>query len=317
MKNLLLIFCGIMNSFCFSLPEDEFYKTPNDGFHRHIPSLMIIAAENWQRPSFFKHPLLYICYQEPKNVSLPGDLSEHMRTLSEDRAANLNKASYDICYKKVDPNEVYIQACCKGDDTKQFVAGMQFLESRFVAESLIKHGVGCGNDRAVALQWAASTGHEEALLLLIDHSPEVVPTAVLEVKNNCPLRMAALFGLSKAVERLLQNVSNNQNQPAVHAENDAALCNAASRGFTDIQKMLLAYGADVNARDGHVLQMAVRRGDVHMVDWLLRVGADPTLQDNQAIKHAVAEMSRTDVDADYNKVYAQIVALLRQHGARA
>jgi len=167
------------------------------------------------------------------------------------------------------------------------------------------------------LQWAASAGHEEAMLLLINHSPEFVPTAVLEVKNNVPLRMAAFHGLSKAVERLLINVSHNLSRPMVHAENDAALCNAATRGFTDIQKILIAYGASVNVREGHVLRAAVQRGDAAMVEWLLQSGANPTLKDNEALKHALTQMNRSDVDAEYNQVYAKIAALLREHGAKA
>ncbi|XP_012672671.1 ankyrin repeat family A protein 2 isoform X2 [Clupea harengus] len=100
-----------------------------------------------------------------------------------------------------------------------------------------------------------------------------------------PLMWAAAHGQIAVVEFLLQNASvlNPQGaDPHILAKGrESALSLACSKGYTDIVKMLIECGVNVNEYDwngGAPLLYAVHGNHVRCVEILLESGADPTME---------------------------------------
>ncbi|MGH0171432.1 UNVERIFIED_CONTAM: hypothetical protein FKN15_061325 [Acipenser sinensis] len=93
-----------------------------------------------------------------------------------------------------------------------------------------------------------------------------------------PLMWAAAHGQIAVVEFLLHNGAD----PNVLAKGrESALSLACSKGYTDIMKMLIDCGVDVNEYDwngGTPLLYAVHGNHVRCVEVLLESGADPTVE---------------------------------------
>ncbi|MFT7815629.1 ankyrin repeat family A protein 2 [Arapaima gigas] len=93
-----------------------------------------------------------------------------------------------------------------------------------------------------------------------------------------PLMWAAAHGQIAVVEFLLQNGAD----PHILAKGrESALSLACSKGYTDIVKMLIDCGVDVNEYDwngGAPLLYAVHGNHVRCVEILLESGADPTME---------------------------------------
>ncbi|KAF6734997.1 Ankyrin repeat family A protein 2 [Oryzias melastigma] len=93
-----------------------------------------------------------------------------------------------------------------------------------------------------------------------------------------PLMWAAAHGQIAVVEFLLQNGAD----PHLLAKGrESALSLACSKGYTDIVKMLIDCGVDVNEYDwngGTPLLYAVHGNHVRCVEILLESGADPTME---------------------------------------
>ncbi|KAM6303893.1 ankyrin repeat family A protein 2 isoform 1-T2 [Podargus strigoides] len=93
-----------------------------------------------------------------------------------------------------------------------------------------------------------------------------------------PLMWAAAHGQIAVVEFLLQNGADPQ---ILGKGRESALSLACSKGYTDIVKMLLDCGVDVNEYDwngGTPLLYAVYGNHVKCVKILLESGADPTIE---------------------------------------
>ncbi|KAB1280668.1 Ankyrin repeat family A protein 2 [Camelus dromedarius] len=93
-----------------------------------------------------------------------------------------------------------------------------------------------------------------------------------------PLMWAAAHGQIAVVEFLLQNGADPQ---LLGKGRESALSLACSKGYTDIVKMLLDCGVDVNEYDwngGTPLLYAVHGNHVKCVKTLLENGADPTIE---------------------------------------
>lgn len=93
-----------------------------------------------------------------------------------------------------------------------------------------------------------------------------------------PLMWAAAHGQIAVVEFLLQNGAD----PHILAKGrESALSLASSKGYTDIVKMLIECGVDVNEYDwngGAPLLYAVHGNHVRCVEILLDSGSDPTME---------------------------------------
>lgn len=110
----------------------------------------------------------------------------------------------------------------------------------------------------------------EAALLLRAH-PELL--AARYVHDETPLHYCAVEGLVDGV-RFLAKAGVPVDAP--NAWGDTALADAVTLGKLDVVKVLLALGADPNARSrthGPLLHLAVSRGDPAVVAALLRAGA--------------------------------------------
>uniref|UniRef100_A0A8C6CP94 Ankyrin repeat family A protein 2 n=1 Tax=Moschus moschiferus TaxID=68415 RepID=A0A8C6CP94_MOSMO len=93
-----------------------------------------------------------------------------------------------------------------------------------------------------------------------------------------PLMWAAAHGQIAVVEFLLQNGADPQ---LLGKGQESALSLACSKGYTDIVKILLDCGVDVNEYDwngGTPLLYAVHGNHVKCVKMLLENGADPTIE---------------------------------------
>ncbi|KAF4803008.1 Ankyrin repeat family A protein 2 [Turdus rufiventris] len=119
-----------------------------------------------------------------------------------------------------------------------------------------------------------------------------------------PLMWAAAHGQIAVVEFLLQNGADPQ---ILGKGRESALSLACSKGYTDIVKMLLDCGVDVNEYDwngGTPLLYAVHGNHVKCVKILLENGADPTIETDagyNSMDLAVALGYRSDIAAHDEK----------------
>ncbi|KAG8010602.1 Ankyrin repeat family A protein 2 [Nibea albiflora] len=123
-------------------------------------------------------------------------------------------------------------------------------------------------------------GNEVSSTPLLVHLYLLIETVInlQDEEGFTPLMWAAAHGQIAVVEFLLQNGAD----PNLLAKGrESALSLACSKGYTDIVKMLIDCGVDVNEYDwngGAPLLYAVHGNHVRCVEILLESGADPTIE---------------------------------------
>lgn len=124
-------------------------------------------------------------------------------------------------------------------------------------------------DDREALENAARNGHEEFVLLMLTHQPDLAK----EVTVSKP----------KAMAELLFNRGMNPNRPNWLLI--TPLHRFAQDGDIESAELFIDHGADINARDEEFestpLAWAAREGKTAMAEFLLRRGAKPQLADDQ------------------------------------
>jgi ankyrin repeat protein len=147
-------------------------------------------------------------------------------------------------------------------------------------------------DGMTAVHWAAQLGHISILELLLDAGAEVNPTT--RIGSYTPLHLASSQANSSIVEKLL---GGGADVNATTTNSLATALHLASQvvGGAESVKVLLAYGADPNAKEGSAGQtpliFAAAKNRVESVELLLDAGADPSISTAivDVLQHVLAD----------------------------
>ena len=150
---------------------------------------------------------------------------------------------------------------------------------------------------------AAATGQTERLLDLIAKDPSLMNA--YSPDGFTPLGFAVFFRHQETVKALV-DAGANVNLPSRESMKVTPLASAAAATQTDSARLLIAHGANVNARaaGGHIpLHEAAANGSVELVTLLIENGADINAQTDDG---------RTPLDfaKEYNR--REVIALLKE-----
>ena len=144
---------------------------------------------------------------------------------------------------------------------------------------------------------AAATGRSERLVELIEKDPSLANA--YSPDGFTPLGFAVFFAQPRIVETLL-NTGADVNLPSRESMKVTPLASAAAAKQTEIARLLIAHGANVNARaaSGHIpLHEAAGNGNVELVKLLIENGADLNARtdDGKTPLDFAIEYKRTEV----------------------
>jgi ankyrin repeat protein len=125
-----------------------------------------------------------------------------------------------------------------------------------------------------------------------------------------PLGLAAFFGHLEAVAYLLSQGAQ-VNLPSNNAQHVTALISASAHRHLEIARVLIDYGADVNARQIHnftALHNAAQNGQIELAELLLAHGAEI---------NAASEDGRTPLAFARQQNQTAMIAFLEAHGGTA
>jgi len=130
-----------------------------------------------------------------------------------------------------------------------------------------------GSKRGISpLMMAANNGHVEAVRILLEMGSDI--NAIIDNNGYSALTLACYYGRPKIVQLLLEKKANVEQR----IKGQTPLQLSVSRGYVGVSRVLLDYGADVNAppvpssRDT-ALTIASEKGFLQLVDLLLERGA--------------------------------------------
>jgi len=144
---------------------------------------------------------------------------------------------------------------------------------------------------------AAATGRTERVVELIEKDPSLANA--YSPDGFTPLGFAVFFAQPRIVEALL-NTGADVNLPSRESMKVTPLASAAAAKQTEIARLLIAHGANVNARaaSGHIpLHEAAGNGNVELVTLLIENGADVNARtdDGKTPLDFAIEYKRTEV----------------------
>jgi len=187
---------------------------------------------------------------------------------------------------KADPNQMYLEF------TPIYAASQNGHTQ--VVRMLLESGADPNkNQKGSPMYTAVSGQHVEIMKLLAKHGADVD----LGYGNFTPLYLSCQMGLKEAVLCLCQ-LGANVNQSVGTSENKTApLYTAASRGYFEICRILLQFGADVNLGykdyDTSPIYASVSNNHVEATKVLLRWGAD-TNRKNGISKSLPIHIAKTE-----------------------
>lgn len=157
-----------------------------------------------------------------------------------------------------------------------------------IAELLIKNGVDCNctfedDNKTVfsVLEWALLKNQSEIATLLITHGADINHYCSAGVNS---FLMASQSGDNKNIKLLLDKGISVDIKGLNKYEEQTALMFATNNNHLDTIKLLISYGADINAtrHDGiTTLMIAAKIGNEKLVEYLIKNGADINLITNQ------------------------------------
>jgi ankyrin repeat protein len=153
---------------------------------------------------------------------------------------------------------------------------------------------------------ASVLGKLEQVKNLVSHDPSLVNS--YSPDGFSPVALAAYLGQKEITEYLILKGAN-VNAIAKNASGFTALTGAIANNHSEISKILVKRGADVNHRyEGGVspLMEASLNGNIELVNFLLENGADPS---------AKTKDGKTPLSFAKEKNHAQVIAALKRHGA--
>lgn len=153
---------------------------------------------------------------------------------------------------------------------------------------------------------ASVLGKLEQVKNLVSHDASLVNS--YSPDGFTPLALAAYLGQKEVTEYLILKAAS-VNAMAKNATGFTALTGAIANNHTEISKILVKKGADVNHRyEGGVspLMEASMNGNIELVNFLLENGADP---------NAKTKDGKNPISFAREKNQAVVVEVLKRHGA--
>jgi ankyrin repeat protein len=153
---------------------------------------------------------------------------------------------------------------------------------------------------------AAALGYLDRLRGLVGDDPSLV--GAVSGDGFTPLHFAAFFAKPEAA-RMLLDLDAPVDAAASNASRVQPLHSAAAGRAVEICRMLLAAGADVNARqaDGFVpLHAAAQNGDPEIMELFLSAGADPAVATDDG--RTAADLADAAMHPDVARRLREVVA---------
>lgn len=165
-------------------------------------------------------------------------------------------------------------------------------------------------NREAPLHIAARLGNFEAAKLLLAHGAHVNEW---EQNGWTPLQCAVSGTSKELIELLFTNGASVQN---THGWTFFQIW-ALGAGDTNIAAILLAHGANINAKDNEgktALHFAAQQGTLQAVEWLLKNGAEVNARDNKGVTPlSLTKFRNRGREVEKRK---DIASLLRKFGAK-
>ncbi len=154
-----------------------------------------------------------------------------------------------------------------------------------ICKLLLEHGAdvnAVADDGWTALSTALDGGDTDTVCLMLEHIQEMTCLNTVTYEGYTALSMAEKNGYDDVVD-ILKRAGAKKYEEIVEDIN-AALIDMVVKGFSDTIKLLVAKGADVNARrpDGTTAIMeAAAACDTDIVSFLIENGADVNMRNNK------------------------------------
>jgi len=184
-----------------------------------------------------------------------------------------------------------VLAQAKDENGVSVIMKATYYGKRDVVAALLESGV------ELDVFEAAATGRTERVVELIEKDPSLANA--YSPDGFTPLGFAVFFAQPRIVEALLKTGAD-VNLPSRESMKVTPLASAAAAKQTEIARLLIAHGANVNARaaSGHIpLHEAAGNGNVEMVKLLVENGADVNARtdDGKTPLDFAIEYKRTEV----------------------